>query len=92
MDDQLGAVDGESGDEHRPAAADGLADGLGENRVGAVAVGRLHDDHIGCRRVGARQQQLVLWPTEVAGEENPGFTGSKQSAGRAEDVPGAGQE
>ena len=99
VDQFLGPLDGEDGNDRLAAAAERLADHLGQLvldaamvLVVAVAVGRFHDEEIGLREIGGRADQGLVALADVAAEQQPplaaGVGGLQLDHRRAEDVAG----
>ena len=93
---ELGAVDRERRHEQAAAACDRAPDRRGEHvvaavgrwgRVRAVAVGRLHDDHVGRGRVLPPWHEGVVGTAQVTAEQHPRPVGDEQGTRRPEDVP-----
>ena len=95
----LGALEGEGGDDHIAATVEGVLDGAVQFLDGglqflvqAIAVGCLHHHHIGMGRAGRVPQQGAAGVTEIAGEQHGAAPAVlfqfQEDAGRAEDVSG----
>ena len=96
----LGPVDGEGGDDDHASSLRATGDDAGELveglllvLVGAVAVGRLGDQHVDSWWVVGRDQEGVGGTAEVAGEQQPAveFLQAHLHRARPEDVTGRAQ-
>lgn len=98
MEDDLGAVDREGGNDSGTAPRERTGEHGRELRlgtlgfVGAVAVRRLREQHVGARERLRRQQQWMAGAAEVAaGGEGVAVLEGQVGPGGAEDVPTAMQ-
>jgi hypothetical protein len=97
----LGAVDGEGGDQDRAATAGGpvdqlgeLSDLLGRLRMQRIAVGGLDQHRVGRRRrVGSGEERVTAAPQIAAHEQGRRLdvVDGEMHTGRTEDVPGSGE-
>ena len=76
VDQKLGALDGEAGNDYLAAAFAGAPDRLFEGpsrllygRVGAGAIGALDEQDVGRRKQGGVAQQRHVSPAQVTGED-----------------------